>query len=659
MIIREFILQGIGRFREPVRFQLTQGLNVFFGGNEKGKTTVADALCFLISLDKNGELQERLRSEGSKEARLGITFQDGPDNFRLLMDLVSDAVLLSKYNQESKKFTPLAKDKDEIRSFFKRDLLCKPLDVYRDIFLVSPDTMLAQQAAAGGPAGEEPEAFTLTGSAAEPAGFAGGMEDFESTSFAESDHLQQDSMTEDELRSEIQKLELELKSASEASDKQDKIEQLEAELTDVQVKIKSINDLKTALQAIEKQVNTLNKFSDLPEDIEAKIDDYLRFEGRIKKEIEDIERQRSQYESVDAGIPPFYRDTVFLAGGGIAALFIVVPVLLFIFVGSWGMYLSAGIFAGLGTMGYALWKDAGKRGDIKSRKEKLHALEQQIKEQRNKYEIEGSVIRSIITSMKLDSPAALKEGIKRYRDVLDGFAKAKASYTAAVAEHAPEALLKREEELKSAVDAAQEQMRAMSVSGMDPYSLSQQIDSLKKRLSEKSAGVVRQKTASIVQEKPHARIRRPDAVSVVPAFIRRITMLAGLTGEAQANVRSLVGSAASTVFAALTNKRFREVIITDNGIVLVTASGQELPLNRVAGSVSEKALLSVVLSTVQLAAEKWPWPVIIDDPLMLLDDTNRSSVYSILQNFSRDTQILFLTKDSNLKPFASAFIALS
>lgn len=660
MIIREFILQGIGRFRDPVRFPLTQGLNVFFGGNEKGKTTIADALCFLLPLDNDGETKERLRSEGAHEARLGITFKDGPDNFRLLMDLGSDAVLLSKYNQETKKFTPVAKDKSEIRTIFKQELLCKPLDVYRDIYLVNPDTLLTGKAAAGAAGSGEPEAFSLSGGTAGTAAFAGGMDDFEPTSFADSGNLQQDSMTEEEMRAEIQKLEQELKQASEASEKQDAIDHLESELTEVQAKIKSINNLKTALQDIEKQVNGLNKFSDLPEDIEAKIDDYLRFEGRIKKEIDDIERQKAQYGSADAGIPPFYKDKVFVAGGGLTLLFIVAPILLSMFVGSWGMYLSAGIFAGLGTMGYALWKDAGKRGDVKSRQEKLRALEQQIKEQRNKYEIEGSVIKSIITSMKLESPAALKEGIKQYRGALDSFAKAKSSYTAAVAAQDPDTLRQQEEKLRSAVDEAQEQIRTMSVSGMDPYSISQQIDSLKKRLSEGNPGSVRQKTVPVHQpQQPHIERPLPPAVSAVPACINHISTIAGLAGEGQENMRSLLGSAASTYFATLTNGRFREILITDNGVIPVLDSGKELPWNSIAGSVREMALWSVILSTLQFAAEKWPWPVIIDDPVMTLDDANRAAVYGIMKDVSRETQVLFLTKDINLKPFADTFIALS
>ncbi len=652
MVIKEFILQGVGRFREPIRFQLSNGLNVFFGGNEKGKTTIADAIFFLLSL--TGEQQERLVSDGAKETRLGITLRDGPDNFRLLMDVSSDAVLLSKYNQETKKFDSVSKDKKEIREFFKRDLLFKPLDVYKDLFLINPYSSLDSSPSEESSITREPEQFTLTGDVNTD---FGGVNDFEPSSYAAVEDLHQNAMTEEEIRSEIGKLEDELKRASAATEKQDKAEQLESELTDVQDKIRTISGLQTTLQDIEKQVNTLNKFSDLPDDIETKVDEYSKYEGRIKKEIDEIERQRSQYESVSVNMPPFYKDKTFIAGAGLVLSFIVIPVLLSIFAGSWGMYFSAGVFAGLGTMGYALWKDAGKRGEIKKRKEAVAALEKQIKEQRNKYEIEGSVIKSIISSMKLESPASLKEGIKRYREVLEEFAKAKSRYNTAVTENGPDMLKQQESKLKSDLETAQEEVRTMAMSGMDPYSISQQIESLKNKLSKMGNEAVQQKKEPLVQQKHREEVQKPRQVPV-PAFMRNINSIADMIGEGKDKILSLIGTTASSHFKTLTFGKYQEITIADNRIVCIADTGREVELNNVSGSVRERGMLSMIVAISELAAEKWPWPLVMDDPIMLLDDTNRAAVYGMIKNISKETQVLFLTKDSNLKPFADTFISL-
>ncbi len=654
MVIKEFILQGIRRFREPIRFQLNEGLNVFFGGNEKGKTTIADALFFLLSVSRNKEQIESLKDDGAKDARLGITFKDGPDNFRLLMDVKADAVLLSKYNPEIKKFTTVSKDVEGIREFFKRDLLFKPIDVYKDIFLINFSTLINSDNYGVSKIAEAPEPFSLNNDSTAPMGM---IEDFEPSSFAGSGEIQQDNMTIEEIRSEIGRLEDALKLATAAAEKQDKIEQFESELTEVQDKIKKINTDKTALQYIEKQVNELNKFSDLPDDIEKKIDDYIKFEARIKKEIEDIERQRSQYGSVGADIPPFYKDKLFITGSGVVLLFIAAPILLSVFVGSWGMYLSAGIFVGLGIMGYTLWKDAGKRGEIKSRHEAIAGLEKQIKEQRNKYEIEGSVIKSIISSMKLDSPDALKDGIKRYREALEEFAKAKKNYNDSVADSNMELLQKKAEKIESEIHAIQEQIRTMSVDGMDPYSISQQIENLKHRLNNAGEKQLEQKIKPVEQIKRTEEPQHFERI-LIPPFMKNIEAVAELTGDSKDRIISLIGSRASSYFKTLTNGKFQEISVADNRIVLIANSGKEIEFDHLSDSVKEKGMLSMILSIIGLAVEKWPWPIIIDDPFISLDDANKTTVYSMLKNISKEAQVVFLTKDNNLKPFADTFILL-
>jgi DNA repair exonuclease SbcCD ATPase subunit len=654
MVIREFILQGIRRFREPIRFQLNEGLNVFFGGNEKGKTTIADALFFLLSVLRNKEQNESLRNDGAKEVRLGITFKDGPDNFRLLMDVISDAVLLSKYNQETKKFTTVSKDVEEIKEFFKRELLFKPLDVYKDIYLINSYNLIDSNIYGNSKIAEASEPFSLNNDSNASRGV---IEDFEPSSFAGAEEIQPDNMTEEEIRSEIGKLEDDLKLATAAAEKQDKIEQFESELAEVQDKIKKINTRKTALQYVEKQVNELNKFSDLPDDIEKKIDDYIKFEGRIKKEIEDIERQRSRYESVSADMPPFYKDKLFIAGSGVVLLFIVAPILVSIFVGSWGMYLSAGIFVGLGVMGYTLWKDAGKRGEVKNRHETIAKLEKQIKEQKNKYEIEGSVIKSIISSMKLDSPDALKDGIKRYREVLEEFAKAKRDYNASGTDSDQEILQKQADKIKSDIQAVQEQIRTMSVAGVDPYSISQQIENLKNRLNNVGKKQLEQKIKPAEQIKHTVEPKKLERISI-PPFMKSIETIAEVIGDSKNRIISLIGSRASSHFQTLTNGKFQEILVVDNRIVPITDSGKEIEFDNLSGSVKEKGMLSIILSIMELVVEKWPWPVIIDDPFVSLDDANRATVYGMIKNISKETQVVFLTKDNNLKPFADTFIPL-
>ncbi|MGC9027045.1 MAG: ATP-binding protein [bacterium] len=655
MIIKDFILQGIRGFKDPVRFQLVNGLNAILGDNEKGKTTIAEALFFLFYVENDKDKRQKLRNEAAKDVRLGVTFQDGPDSFRLLMDLVSDAVLLSKYNPEAKKFIQVSKDANEIKEFFKRELLFKPFDAYRDLYLINHYDLLnipvvsAQQA--------NPSEAPFLGNAIEG---TFGEGELESSYLTEEDRVyeEREDMNEEEIKAEISRLEKELQLAGDTSKKQEQIDQLESELANIQNKIKELNARKLALQEIENQVNELNKFSDLPDDIESKLDDYIRFEEKIKKDIENIERQKSQYETINIEIPPFYRDRLFITGAGCTILFIIISIVLSVYVGTWGMYVSSGVFIGLGLMGYTLWKDAVKRGKIKEKKEKIINLEKQIKEQRNKYEIEGSVIKSIISSMKLDSAEALREGIKRYKTTLDKFAQAKAMYNQAITENNLDLLQKQEEKLKADINALQEEIR-VSLSSSDPYTITQRIDTLKNKLLHINEVQPKRKNTALQQplKKPLMKNDVPKQESMA-GFMKRIDILKGLTGEQKDRIVSIVLSQAGAHFKDLTQGRYVEIQIINDTIFTFTNLNKQIEFDSLSDSIKEKCLLSILIAISEYTVEKWPWSMVIDEPFISIDSNNKLVVYNKIKALSKETQIIFLTKDKNLKSFADNTILL-
>lgn len=653
MIIKEFILQGIRGFKESVRFQLNNGLNVFIGDNEKGKTTLAELLFFLLSVKTNKTKQQTLKHELAKEARVGITFQDGPDNYRLLMDLMSDAVLLSKYNQEIKKFTVLSKDKDEIKDFFDRELLFKPFAVYEDLYLINHYSLMDVSNV------ETPQTKEIENAFSQDYDNNAMIEGFESSYLSEEPKMleEKEDMTPEEIKAEIEKLEKELEIAGNASKKQEQIDQLESELANIQNKIKDFQARKSALQEVENQVNELNKFSDLPDDIENKVDEYIKFDEKVKKDIENIERQKSQYETININIPPFYKNKLFIIGAGFFTTLMLTSILLSLFVATWGIYVSLGVFLGLGLMGYTLWKDASQRSVIKEKQQKVDILEKQIKEQRKKYEIEGSVIKSIVSAMKLDSPQALKDGIKKYKITLERFAQAKAIYNQAIAENNLDLLQKQEEKLKSDINTLQEEIRT-SFSSADPYMISQRIDALKSKLLNINENKPqKQKIISEPLKKPNVKQGKIRS-ELKPSFMKKINILSEISGEPKEKIISVVTAQSGIYFKDLTLGRFTEIQITDNKLIVVTNDGKYREFENLADSVKEKCLFSILLSILSYALERWPWPIVIDEPFISLDGNNRLIVYNKLKTLSKEVQIIFFTNDRNLKSIADNVLLL-
>ncbi len=662
MVIKELILQGVRRFTEPVRLPMGDGLNVVHGANDRGKTTVSDALFFLFSLSSpspsqdNAAMRDSLKSDAAGDIRLGAVFQEGPDGFRLLGDVASGAVVLSKLNRETKKYDTVYKDAGDIRAFIKTDLLFKPVDRYKDLYLLDARKLIALSSQASPAAGREAETKDATDVTDGPGVYTGEPEDFGFVTRNAVAEPNQNSMSEEEIRAEIDRLEGDLRLASGVSDKQGRIEQLDAELTDTVNRLNDIDGMASTIRDMEGQLGAMKSFSGLPEDIEKRIDEYLKSEEDIKKQIEAIEAQKQQYTAAGSFVPPFYRDRTFLIGGIIGLSFVVIPVVLSILLGSWALYLLIGVFPGIFTMGFALWKDAVRKNEFRKSQQSVDMLEKQIKEQKKKYEIEGSVILSIVSSLGLGSPGDLKEGIEKYRYTAGQLERTKKDYAAVSAEHNVGSLKEKEEKLKLDIDAVREELRTAASSDMDPYLITQQIETLKKELEYKGTRKPPQAQRPAVRERPPAP--QKQAQPAAPAFMAYIDTVSGLLGDPRERVASLVSSRAGVDFSALTHGRFQDVTIADGTITVVPGSGKASGLEALSDSERERCMLAVFLAALGLAAQRWPWPVVMDDPFVALDDTNRTVAYNAVKSLSKETQVIFLTRDGGIKPFADAFIEL-
>jgi len=97
MEIVEFGLQGIRPFEKPRKFSFKKGLNVVFGLNESGKTTLWKVFISLISPELYEEYKTQLRFLKGFSPRGYIIFRGTKDVYRAMRDFSNDAFLMSKY----------------------------------------------------------------------------------------------------------------------------------------------------------------------------------------------------------------------------------------------------------------------------------------------------------------------------------------------------------------------------------------------------------------------------------------------------------------------------------------------------------------------------------------------------------------------------------
>lgn len=104
MILESIKLENWKKFRNPVEINFRDGLNVIYGPNESGKTTVIDALRTTL-FSKNSSRSQNIKSVvpwGSKLApKAMITFQDDGQRYRITKRFMHSESVLEKWNRET------------------------------------------------------------------------------------------------------------------------------------------------------------------------------------------------------------------------------------------------------------------------------------------------------------------------------------------------------------------------------------------------------------------------------------------------------------------------------------------------------------------------------------------------------------------------------
>lgn len=113
--------------------------------------------------------------------------------------------------------------------------------------------------------------------------------------------------------------------------------------------------------------------------------------------------------------------------------------------------------------------------------------------------------------------------------------------------------------------------------------------------------------------------------------------------------------------ARLTDGRYREVRIDDTNLGIELRSderGDWVPVTELSRGTLDAVYLAARLGLVRLATGDRRPPLILDDPLVSLDDERAARAFDVLRELAADFQVLYLTIDSRYDDLADAVIRL-
>lgn len=526
MLIHDLVIQGVRRFRDNQRLAFRPGLNVVYGPNESGKSTLVNCLLELLYPDRfREEVQEMVSWGEIPHSRAGLTVAEGETVFRILRDFKTNRISLSQFNRGANKYESVSEQATEIAAILVEKFHLPPFEAFRNLLMAevsrlpsalpleapeAPSPPPVNMAAVPPPA---PPGFMPTGFGpgfTSAPGFLGqefsypgfgpaglgvpgmmpgavmppgmtypgipgipGIPGMPGTAPPEED----DGLSLEEKKKKLERLRRDLAVLQEVEELQFEMDGIQSKLFELEAKKQNVTKLDAAIAKADEVLSQYPLFRGLPENIDERVSRFKDLLAMQAREIEKIDQTSLDFENEYqdlSRIPPFYKQQIFQGG---AALFIG-GIVASIFLRVLGL-LAAG---GIGLMAYSIWNFLGLQQRREELVKKIKGFEDQRKAVIKKFEVESAVIQNLMEHAQCDTAEELKGKIAQYREVTAKRAKLEERKKEMILELNWEEMMAEEAELKRKLSEMEGKLRGQTVAGLDKTEIQREVERLEKAI---------------------------------------------------------------------------------------------------------------------------------------------------------------------------------
>lgn len=478
MIFSEIALEGVRCFHGQCRIGLKQGYNLVYGPNESGKSTVLECIEVLLDPARQISENEAFPTWGPPgNSRAGLVISEGGQTYRVTRDFVNGMVSLGKLNPNTKKFDIIAQDHAQANSILRQQLKLPSIDIYRKLFVIDkedipsgrPKVIVQQIAApaanpAGGASGAMPGSMPgqMPMQAAPPPGYG---------------------LPPEEIKSRIDQLKQQLEQVNKTGKIQYEIDGLEAKLFDIENKTKEIKAMENKAEQIESSLKSLKSLLELPPDIIKRIEFFEESQREHNHRVNEIDNRlgasKMKYGALHNRMP-FFKERNFIIGavcviGGILVNIMApedMPIL--------KPLPPLAIIAGLGLIFWVLWNEFSSRTNETEAHGVLKKAEEERHEEEKKFEVEGSVIKRLMSDAGVDNVSDLHQKLKEFQKRRQTIEELNVKIEKLKKESNYSQLTRDKKEFEERVQLLSRELQASGGGGFtqDPADIQRQLDSL-------------------------------------------------------------------------------------------------------------------------------------------------------------------------------------
>lgn len=302
MELKEFFVQSVGPFYSATKFSFKKGLNVIYGRNGTGKTTLSVTLLSLFDEEFSLKNREKLKPWVPQDTppRAGIIFTRENRVFKYLKDFESGGSILQE--KKDGKFTPVARGK-EIENLFIDELDLPIAGDLREMIYIP-----------------EKIEFPVTVESSTPA--------FESSPF-EGFEMASEPHPSENREERLKILKEELERAERIEELEFKMEGLEQKLFDLNEKVGEIKEIEKEVEKLNAFINKYSEIQNFPVDFKEKLEkvkDLEREAEELEEELKEKEEELGEeVESIKSSFKKYQRDPKFIAAVVVTLLGFILP----------------------------------------------------------------------------------------------------------------------------------------------------------------------------------------------------------------------------------------------------------------------------------------------------------------------------------------------
>ncbi len=706
MRFSELVLQGVRNFEQMHRIPLGPGFTTFHAESGAGKSTVVDVIVHLLYPDPTEPATTAFQGAGGAPCRVSLMMEEGGQKYRLVKDLASGSIALTKMDPATQRFAPVTAAAAEILQYLTSQIRLPQRDILESVYIArvgalpsktpggapppgsfggqrpaapAPAVMGGAMGASGGPQRRLPPSPHLSpGGAAAFPGYQG-MDPGEEI-------LPDDP---EEIKRQIETLQRDLSTARETDDLQFKLDGLQSEIFEIDQKLKGVKDATARLEQLEGHLSEFKKLTDLPENFEKKVREFEKSAEKLKRDQKRLDDDQAKWERrARMSTPePLRRDRLFLIGlalglaalgVGVAGFFVFEPLryVALLDIPAFGLALVVAV-RHIDLLS-SLERSSRRLGLVEERREKL----------KRQFELETSMVRRTMMDLGVEQPGQIIEEYNRRNKLQAEIDRARREQEEKRKDSSLEEAEQKRDKLQEEADAIEAQMVGASGMMMNLSEMERKIqalnDKLKRIESGESASEFGQADGYLGApegEDPYGMgVGAPPGAAYpasppgqMPSYgevdlsqrpedpCQTMVKAAEdlfLTGRER--LEQALGPRAGQFIAALTNQAHPQLIFGPGGVIqcMDASSGGAVDFSNLPAATQDLVYLGLKLAIIDLYSRKQPVPLLLDDPFKAVAPDRHDLLGRMLAELGKLTQVILFTSQMNMASHADASFRL-